>query len=292
MGDFSYIHAADLHSAYAALEQYGATALTVAGGTNVLPLIRAGKSGDRALINIHDIDQLRGIRQEQDRIIIGSLTTIAALAASDLLRQKAPVLWQAANVFADPTTRNSATVGGNLGFASPAADSAPPLLALGAELLLGSASGQRRMPLDEFFVGVNRNALQPNELILAVEFPANSHCAFYKLGLRNAMAISVASAAAALSCDGSGRIQEVKIAMGSVAPRPVRCLHTEQALTGQAVGDGLLPLIEAALAQDISPIDDIRASAAYRLAVAPELVLRTVKKAAGCACGEDKEALI
>jgi len=258
----------------------------VAGGTNVLPLIRMGKAGGRTLVNIHDIETLSEIKLYRGRVTMGALTTIAGLAASELLLAKAPALAMAANVFADPTTRNSATVGGNLAFSSPAADTAPPLLVLNATLVLGSAKGKRHVPLCEFFTGVNKNALQPGELILAVEFPSCPHSAFYKLGLRNAMAISVATAAAALRRDKNNRITDIRLAMGSVAPTPVRCYHVEEALLGKKANGELLPLIERAVEEDIRPIDDIRASAAYRRMVAPALLNRVIAKACGhCAPG-------
>jgi len=281
MSDFQFIKAADLKNAYALLAKLGRSALPVAGGTNVMPLIRMGKAGDRTLVNIHDIEALAGIKLYRGRVTIGALTTIATLAASELLLVKAPALCMAANVFADPTTRNSATVGGNLAFSSPAADTAPPLLALGATLVLGSEKGKRRLPLCEFFTGVNKNALEPGELILAVEFPSCPHSAFYKLGLRNAMAISVATASAALRRDKNNCITDIKLAMGSVAPTPVRCYHVEQALLGRKANGELLPLIEKAAAQDIRPIDDIRASAEYRRLVAPALLNRVIAKACG-----------
>ena len=281
MSEFQFVKATDLKNAYAVLSKLGASALPVAGGTNVMPLIRMGKAGDRTLVNIRELDALTGIKLYRGRVTVGSLTTIAALAASDLLRDKAPALYMAANVFADPTTRNSATVGGNLAFSSPAADSAPPLLALGATLVLGSEKGKRRLPLHEFFAGVNKNVLEPGELIVAVEFPTCPHSAFYKLGLRNAMAISVATAAAALHRDKNNCITEIRLAMGSVAPTPVRCYHVEEALLGHKASGELLPLIEQAVAQDIRPIDDVRASAEYRRLVAPVLLNRVIAKACG-----------
>ncbi len=281
MSDFEFVKANDLKQAYALLAKLGEAALPVAGGTNALPLIRAGKAGNRTLVNIRELTALSGIRLYRGRVTVGSLTTIAALAHSELLRCKAPALYMAANVFADPITRNSATIGGNLAFSSPAADTAPPLLALNATLLLGSECGKRRLPLNEFFIGVNQNALLPGELILAVEFPACPHSAFYKLGLRNAMAISVATAAAAVRRDKNNAVTDIRLAMGSVAPRPVRCPGVEEALLGQKAGNGLLPLIEEAVGRDISPVDDIRASAEYRRLVAPVLLNRAIAKACG-----------
>ena len=283
MKNFEYIKATDLKSAFNILDQEKGRALPVAGTTNVMVDIRAGKINDCLLVNIKDIDVLTGFKYSRGKISIGALTTISEIAESVLISKKAPALWMAANTFADPTTRNSATIGGNIAYASPAADTAPALLALGAEVLIGSKAGKRRVPISEFFVGVNKTVLEKNELVLAVEFAANNHSAFYKLGLRNAMAISVATAAAAVRRDKLGNITHIAVAMGSVYKTPLRCYNVEKALTGKSyINDKeMVKIIEKALIKDISPIDDVRASAEYRLSVAPALVNRVIAKSCG-----------
>lgn len=293
MSEFSFVQALDLKDALAVLDRERGRALPVAGTTNVMPALRSGLYQDKLFLGIRNLEQLRGIRYSRGKIAVGALEKLSDIAASQLLLKKAPALYMAANVFADATTRNSATLGGNLAFASPAADSAPPLLALKANILLQSKNGRRRLPLAEFFSGVNKTVLADNELILGVEFAANPHSAFYKLGLRNAMAISVATAAASLRRDKSGCITEAVIAMGAVAPTPLRLIATEQAVLGKSLADldkpEMIRLLAKAVNSDISPIDDIRASAEYRREVAPVLVRRTLTRAGSLAPAEGRE---
>ncbi|NLF79755.1 MAG: hypothetical protein GX572_01020 [Clostridia bacterium] len=281
MKDFAYHKAPDLKSVQQLLTEFAEHALPVAGGSNVMVDIRNGRLNDRELIGISDIAELQGLRFSRGKIIIGAATKISEIAVSQLLAAKAPALWMAAQVFADPIIRNSATVGGNLAYASPAADLAPPLLALNADLLLLKKGGKRKLPLADFFLGVNHTALEPGELIASVEFAANARSAFYKLGLRNAMAISIATAAAAVKRVRDGSISEIRLAMGSVAPRPVRCLHAEQFLLGKQALHIDPEALAQALVWDISPIDDIRASAVYRRAMAPVLMQRAIARACG-----------
>jgi CO/xanthine dehydrogenase FAD-binding subunit len=281
MKDFSYHKAADLKSAQHLLAEFGEHGLLVAGGSNVMVDIRNGKLNGRELIGISDIAELLGLRFSRGKIIIGAATKVSEIAGSQLMAVKAPALYMAAQVFADPVIRNSATLGGNLAYASPAADLAPPLLALNAEIVLVKKGGKRRLALADFFLGVNRTVLEPGELISTVEFIANPRSAFYKLGLRNAMAISIATASVALRRERDGSLGEIRIAMGSVADHPLRCYHAEQLLQGLQPEAVDAVQLAKALEQDISPIDDIRASAAYRRAIAPVLVKRAINRACG-----------
>jgi carbon-monoxide dehydrogenase medium subunit len=279
--NFNYVKAPDTRTALAILNKEGAKARVIAGGTNVMVDIRAGKMNELTLVGINDVAALRGIRQEGDRIIIGPLTTISELAESALLAEQAPALYQSAHVFADAVTRNTATIGGNIAYASPAADTAPALLALKAEVLIESAESKRSVPIAEFFSGVNKTVLQPNELITAIEFTACPHSAFLKIGLRNAMAISVATAACAVQLTDDGVIEDCAIAVGSVAPQPLRVYEAEKLLIGCKPDAQNLAEALAAVEKAISPIDDIRATAEYRREVAPVLVKRALEMASG-----------
>lgn len=279
MKNFSYVQAPDVRSALAILHKEQGKARLVAGGTNVLVDIRAGKMNGLTLAGIGDIAALRGIRQRRGKISVGALTTLSELAESALLAKQAPALYMAAQVFADAVTRNSATIGGNIAYASPAADTAPPLLALKAEVLLESKGGKRRVAIADFFTGVNKTVLQADELITAIEFAPCPKSAFLKLGLRNAMAISVATAACALRLGRGGLIEDCAIALGSLAPRPLRAYAAEQRLIGAKPDKDTLALAMRALEGEICPIDDIRATGAYRREVAPVLVKRAIERA-------------
>ena len=288
MKNFNYIKATDVRAALAILDREGGKARVVAGGTNVMVDIRAGKMNELTLVGIGDINALRGIRQGSGKISVGALTTISELAKSPLLAREAPALYMAANVFADAVTRNTATIGGNIAYASPAADTAPALLVLKAEVLLESVEGKRRVPMADFFSGVNRTVLQPNELIIAIEFAPNHQSAFFKLGLRNAMAISVATAACAAQLSNDGLLDDCAIALGSVAPTPLRAYEAERLLIGLKPDAQNLAKALAAVERELNPIDDIRATAAYRKEIAPVLVKRALLKAC-CVCGCDDD---
>jgi len=248
----------------------------IAGGTNVVPDLRGGRHRPAVLMDISALDALRGVRRDGDYIVLGAGTTIATLLTDPLIAQHAAALRQAAAVFASPLVRNRATLGGNLADASPAADTAPPLLVLDAEVELTSRSGTRYVPMEAFIVGVRKTARRPDELITAIRFPvppANSASAFHKVGLRKADAISVLSVAVWVERDAAGVCRKARIALGSVAPTPIRVRAAEDCLTGQPLTPALIQEAASLAAEAARPIDDLRGSAAYRQRVV-EVVTR------------------
>jgi CO/xanthine dehydrogenase FAD-binding subunit len=263
------------------LAEYASRARVAAGCSNLLPDLKARVIEDCVLVDISGLDELHGIRAEGGWAIVGSLTTIAELESSHLVREGAPILWQACQWFGDPLLRNRATVGGNLGKASPAADLAPPLLVMEAVVVAESlASGRRQFPLVEFFAGPGKTNLLPGELIAAVRFPLfqKRAGAFVKLGLRNAMAISVASAALLLEQEG-GFVKEARLAFGSLAPTPFRAVRTETFLAKKNLDAGVLKQAQALAREEVQPIDDVRASAVYRRQVAGALLAKATRAA-------------
>ncbi|WP_214659210.1 FAD binding domain-containing protein [Candidatus Formimonas warabiya] len=283
MKNFDYVHISSKAEALDVLDREGEKSCLVAGATNVMPFIRAEKLNNKTLINIRHLHELRFITEMEDKILIGPLTTIHDLEHAEIIEKYAPVLREAARNFADPTTRNSATIAGNIANASPAADTATPLLALNATVVAESKTrGERKIPIGTFFKGVNKTALACDELITGIEVPkkaANSASTFIKLGLRNAMAISVVSVAAGVEIE-AGRIKEVNIALGSVAPTPVRAEQVEAFLAGKEISLKLLEEAAEKVNEDISPIGDVRASGEYRKMVAPVIVRRALAKSA------------
>jgi CO/xanthine dehydrogenase FAD-binding subunit len=254
----------------------------IAGGTDVLPRLRRGQFVTESLIDISRLSELRFIREVDGQIEIGALTTHANLVASPLLQQQAPALLQAVVTIGCPQTRQRGTLGGNLANASPAADSAPPLLTLAADLYLTGVSSTRIIHLYDFFIGPGDTCLDVGEYIHSVTFCRPSGrwgAAFEKLGKRNGMAISLASAAAYLEIGAEGRLKMVRLALGSVAPRPVRCPHAEAFLVGNNPGHELFQEAGQAALEDISPISDVRASAEYRQHIVPVLIRRTLEEA-------------
>ncbi len=259
----------------------------LAGGTNLLVDMRGGRHRPSVLMNIAGLDELRGIRQEDGHLVVGGGVTVAELLDDPLIARHASVLREAAAVFANPLVRNRATVGGNLVDASPAADTASPLLVLDAEVELVSREEMRRVPLEEFIVGVRETLRQPQELLAAVRWPVpppRSAGAFHKLRSRQAGAISVLSAAVMVEGDESGRCRQARIALGAVAPRPIRAHAAEDLLRGQPLTPEIIAEAARLSAEATRPIDDIRGSAVYRQRVAEVLVRRLLTRVAEDLC--------
>jgi len=257
--------------------------LPIAGGTNVVMAMREGEHQGKMLMDVTRLAELRGIRLENGYVVIGGGTTAAELLDSALVAEHARPLHQAAQVFANPLIRNRATVAGNIADASPAADTAPPLLALGAEIELVSATGGRRIPLDQFMVGVNQTMRRPDELIVTVRWPvpvARSAGAFHKLALRKGSACSVLSVAVMVGVDGSGRISKARIAMGAVAAKPIRAYTAEGALEGQVLAGDAIEQASRLAAEAAQPIDDVRSTASYRQRMAGVLTRRLLTEVA------------
>lgn len=241
------------------------------GGTDLAPQTESGARQYKAtLLNIRRIEGLGGIEAEDDEIRIGAVTTVSEIRGNSALARIAPLLVEAAEHFASDQIRNAASVGGNLCNGSPAGDMIPPLLVLGASAELAcwrdGAVKTRRVPLERFFLGPGKTVRQPEELLTAVVFdrPAAGFVGrFRKSGPRPALEISTVSVALGARLAG-GRLRDVRIAMGSVAPTPLRARHAEAALEGQLLDAATIAAAVAAAAEDAKPIDDVRASAWYR----------------------------
>ena len=268
-----------LSDCLALLAQWGKDALPVAGGTNLVPDLRSGRARPQVVVDLGKIGELSYLRSADGQVEIGARMTVAELMKSPLLSRLGPALGEAARAMANPLIRNRATVAGNLADASPAADMAPPLLALGAQVVLTSQGGTRVLPLSEFFLGPRHTARRPDELLTEIRclVPGpGARSAFLKLGLRQADAIAVASVATCVELDG-GIVRAARIALGSVAPRPIRALSAERALVGQPLDESTVRRAAAAAAEeDASPIDDLRASAEYRRWMVEILVRRAL----------------
>jgi CO/xanthine dehydrogenase FAD-binding subunit len=280
--DFDLFRPRDLPEALALLADHAPDAMPLAGGTNLIVEMRDGERSPAKLVDVSRLRELRGVRRDDGHIVVGGATTIAELLADPLVAEHGRPLRQAAALLGNPLVRSRATVGGNLANASPAADTAPPLLALGAEVELASRSGTRRMPLQDFMVGVNSTRLRPDELVAAVRWPVPGRCAagFYKIGLRKADACSVINAAAMVICDHGGLCREARIAIGAAAPRPVRAKLAEEALQGRPLDSRIIEEAARLAVEATQPIDDIRGSASYRRRMTELIVRRLLMQAA------------
>jgi len=275
--EFDLLRPQTLPEALALLAEHAPDVMPIAGGTNVIVELRDGHPCPKLLMDVSHLRELRDIRRDDGHIIIGGGTTIAELLAHPLIAEHGLPLRQAAAKLGNPLVRNRATVAGNLVNASPAADTAPPLIALGAEVELTSKRGTRRVSLDEFMIGVNKTLIQPDELVTAIRWPASparSAAGFYKIGLRKADACSVINAAAMVTWDENGRCQQACIAIGAAAPRPVRAREAEAALIGQLLNANVIAEAARLAAQATQPIDDIRGTATYRRRMAQVIVRR------------------
>ena len=239
----------------------------VAGGTDVIPGMRRGLFSTECLVDASYIDDLRFIEDQGTRMVIGALTTHQEIVESPVLQETIPSLVEAASTIGCHQTRHRGTLGGNIANASPAADTIPALLTYDAEVRLIHSSGERTLPLDDFLEGPGKTGLERGEIIHSISFVRLKEpwgTAFIKLGLRKGMAISVANAAAALVLDGSGKIADARLALGSVAPTVVRSPGAEALLAGQEpVEDVFHKAAEACLA-GIAPISDVRSTEEYR----------------------------
>ncbi len=260
----------------------------IAGGTDLMVELDRGEHRELAtLVDLTRIAGLDRIERSGDTITIGPLVTHNQCVASELLRSVAAPLVQASWEVGSPQLRNRATVAGNIVTASPANDTLSALVALDAELTLSSTAGARRLPLTDFHLGVRHTALEPGELLTAISFPAlgPDHRSIYlKLGLRRAQAISVVHLAivARLTAPESGTpaqpgpstVEEIRIALGSVAPTIVRAAEAESMLLGGSLADADIAAAATAAAESVEPIDDLRAPARYRTDMVAKMVTR------------------
>ena len=237
-------------------------------------LLEAGKLDHRNYVDIWGLGELRGIEVTDSQVTLGTLTTYTEVQAHPILQSEFPMLCQAASETGGLAIQNRGTLGGNIVNASPAADSPPALLAYDAEIELTSSEGSRWLPYNGFHTGYKRMHIAPDELLTRIRLPRNTRGAFHyfrKVGTRKAQAISKVCFAGLARVD-QGHIEDVRIALGSVAPIVLRCVKTENALRGRTAGAETTQAVRASLAREISPIDDIRSTARYRLQVAQNLL--------------------
>lgn len=261
----------------------GGEATILAGGTDLMPQTRSGRAGFRPLLmNIRRIPELRGIGERDGTIRIGALTTITELMDSPLVRERLNVLWQACDHFASDQIRNAATLGGNLCNASPAGDTLVPLMVLDARVVLArKANGTlewRSLPLAGFFQGPGKTALAPEEILVAVEIPApraGFHGEFHKFGTRPALDIAAISIGVGAVCDGA-KLHGVRVALGAVAPTPIRAPQAEAALEGRVPDAATIEAAQRAVDAAIQPIDDVRASGWYRRELVRNILRRVI----------------
>ena len=291
---------ASLTEAYAILAGSTADDLVtpIAGGTDVMVRI-TGEIGEppRRMVDLSRLGELRGISVDGNAVVLGALTTYTDIRRSRVCREHLPALVEASATIGAAQIQNRGTIGGNAANASPAGDTLPVLLALDAAFVIGGSRGERTVAADAFWVAYRRTALAPDELILRVRIPlaGGRETRFRKIGTRRAQAISkvvlalswrerLAAGGARPPAGGNGGIGEwsdVRLALGSVADRPIRARGTEAVLEGAAPTPETADAAAEALAAEIHPIDDVRSTADYRRVVAARSLHRMVRDAGG-----------
>jgi len=276
-----------LFEAYALLAAAAAgdhPTVPIAGGTDLMVQITGElREPPERVLDLSRIEDLKGIALERGALVLGARTTYTELRRSALVREHLPVLAEVAATIGAAQIQNRGTIGGNIANASPAGDTLPVLLATDATILVGGQRGEREVAASAFFTAYRTTVLAPDELILQVRvpLPRGREVRFRKVGTRRAQAISkVVLALAWRESRGSGW-SDVRVALGSVAPTPIRAAATE------AVLEGALPTPEVAdraaetLAAELAPIDDVRSTAAYRRMVAARILHRLLREAGG-----------
>lgn len=267
-----------VQDAVALKQQYGEDARFIAGGTDLLLLMEQQQTRPQLLIDLTRISELQRLNVSPEQVSIGSAVTYHQLLANETFCAAVPFLAKAIRTIGGVQVRNVATLAGNIANASPAGDTLPCLYVLNATIHTTGADGERAIPIDEFILGVRRVALQPAELITRITFEPPTpewYGAFEKLGLRQAMAIAVVSAALLIK-QNDQQVIEARIALGSVAPTVIYAPEAEAVLVGHPLDDDRIKLAGQRASIAAIPINDIRGSAHYRKLVAGGLVRRAL----------------
>ncbi|HEX9844250.1 MAG TPA: xanthine dehydrogenase family protein subunit M, partial [bacterium] len=282
MHEFTYHAPATLHEALRLLGSDPGHSRPLAGGTDLHLQMARGGNAWRHVVDLKRIGELGGIDRDQaGGYTIGALTLAADVETHPGLARDYAALAAGAAFIGGPPIRNRATIGGNVCNASPAADSSPPLLALGARAVVAGAGGQRELPLAELWLGPRQTTLAPGELLTALKLPPpprRGGSAFTRL-TRSAMDIALVNAAAQVALDAHGRIAQATLALGAVAPVVLLLPEVAQAVTGQAWSEALAAQVARLASAAARPIDDIRASADYRREMAGVLAARAMAQA-------------
>lgn len=276
--EFEYLRPAGLTELLELLAQKREGTAVYAGGTDLLVELRARKRQAGRLIDIKGVPSLGKISEREGCLSIGGACTFSEIAASPLVRRWAPALVQAAGAVGSVQIRNKATLAGNIQTASPAGDGLNAALALDGTAVLLSLDGERRVPLTEHIRGPRSTLLEPGELLAAVELPLRAWSCqrFFKVGRRNALAISVVNGTVALELEG-GRAADARICVGAAGPTPVRMEAAEGLLRGQAMSEELIERVAQTVREQVRPISDLRASAEYRSYMAGTMTGRLLR---------------
>ena len=291
MRPMDYIVPESAEAAVAILAERGENACPLAGGTDLVVDLKHAPGNINALVDVSGLAEFRGIDVTDEGLRIGSMVTYGEIMEHPVCLEKTPEVVAASHTVGAVQTRNLGTIGGNLVTCVPSADSAPALMVLDAEVTLIGPNGWRRMPVEDFFVGPRKTILEPYELLAEIWIPKHTlgkPSSFYKFGLRKGQALALVNAAAALELDGS-RIVEPRIALGAVAPTPIRAVKAEALLDGEEADAELLDEAAKIAVTESKPIDDFRASKNYRRQLIRTLTRRVLERSVEIARERQKQ---
>jgi carbon-monoxide dehydrogenase medium subunit len=284
---FDYWAAPGLDEALSELDLHGADAKVIAGGTDLVLNLKKKNILPRRVISLHNLNELDFVQPDDSRVRIGALTKHADLAADPFLKQHFPILCQAVGLIGSWQIRNVGTIGGNICNASPAADSAPALLVLNAQLIVASKTGENKIPLASFFTGPGETALETGQILkeIVIELPKQRSAGCYlKLRRRKAVDVSLAGVAFQAETGSDGNtLAKVGIALGGVAPTPVRVPEAEAILVGLTLDKAITKVSDCAkiAVKAACPIDDVRATASYRRTIVDVFLNQCAQKVLG-----------
>ena len=289
MRRFEYLEARTLRQAIGMLQRHGGQARIAAGSTDFLVRWRAGFWHPDYVVNIQHVPGLSRVAySRRNGLRLGALVTIQTLEQHPAIRQHYPALAAAAASFAGVQVRNLATLGGNICNASPSGDTLPALLAYGAECTLAGPTGRRQVALDQLFTGPGQTVLDQDEVLTEITLPpplVNTGSLYIKHSPRGAMDIATVGVASAITVDRSGVCTGARIALGAVAPTPLRARDAEESLLGKQSDAELLQAAAELAMSQATPIDDVRGTAGYRRQMVGVLTRRTLEQATAAAMG-------
>lgn len=278
---FDYYAPSSLEEAISLLEQLGDEAKILAGGHSLIPMMKLRFAEVEHLIDINNVPGLSYVREEDGYLKIGAMTREAELEDASIVKEKYPIFIDAAKLIADPQVRNMGTIGGNIAHGDAANDHPAVMLALRAEVIATGPSGQRTIPIDEFFYGFYMTALQPNEILTEIRIPvqaSGSGGAYHKLE-RKVGDYATAGVGVQLTLDSSGVCTQIGIGLTNVNPTPLRATRSEDALRGKVITEALIAEAAGYASEDCSPSSDLRGDEEYKRAMVGVLTKRMIKKA-------------
>jgi aerobic carbon-monoxide dehydrogenase medium subunit len=278
---FDYVAPTSIDEALAALSEHGDDAKIIAGGQSLLPVLRMRLNAPEMIVDLGKIDELRGIRDDGDAIVIGAMTKYVDVANDATVRDNAFLVTRAVEHVADPQVRHRGTFGGGLAHADPAGDLGAPMLALDAQFVIAGSSGERTVEATDFFVDLFETAIGEDELLKEIRIPKRAGWgAHYEKFVRISHQWAIVAVAAAVKVDG-GTISEARVGLTNMGATPLRARSVEEALVGQPATDEAVRAAAATAGEGTNPPSDLNGDADYRKHLATVLTRRAVLAAAG-----------